>query len=239
MYLVWGDGEDRAVLGHLPEDTCPACGKKTKYIVYVDYTYCHAFCVFSFLLERKYHKACNSCGASEPFSKGDVPLYFNKDNIPFVRKNGWLLCLVIAATVAAMVTFIQWHRNARLAAAVADAKVGDVFIATINRIPNTGFAHYSGHSLYGALALMELGEDGKFLVAIGAKRYRRKTYLEVELLDGASFYIDAESPLLLSRQELMDFQVQGIICDSMDRGRVEIKPMEPPKPDRVRYGAME
>lgn len=239
MYLVWGDGEDRAVLGHLPEDACPACGKKTRYIVYVDYTYCHIWHMFSFVLERKYRKVCNTCGADDPYTRAEARLRFTVDKIPFMRKNGWLVCLAIVSLVAGFVFFTHRIQRARLGAAVAGAREGDVFLAELNRLPNSGFFSHPRNTIYGCLMLLELRANGEFLVATSDKGFNGKSALKLEIKEGMAFFFDTDNPLLLFPDDLVRLHDAGIIYDILPRGTMKVKRPEPPKIDRVRYNVAE
>ncbi len=213
MLLVYGSGGGRAVLGELPEEHCDACGEKTVSTAFVDFKYWHLWYLFSFLVGRSYFKACSACGSVVPYDRTEARLHFPKDNIPFIRKRGWLVVVALIVAFVLMGAVGSWRSKAAVAAMVADPQVTDLLYADLTKVENSGYRQ-GGPSVYGIMALIEEQEDGTFLVATSTKAFAKKSQLKDEVAKGAiQCTSDDEYPLVCSREDLQNLVRKRIIYD--------------------------
>ncbi|MCD8139413.1 MAG: zinc ribbon domain-containing protein [Planctomycetaceae bacterium] len=211
MLLLWGSGGGHAVLGELPEEQCEACGAKSTATALVTYRYWHLWYLFSFLVRREYFKACSACGAVVPFDKTEARLQFPKDNIPFIRKRGWLAVIALIGFCILLGAVGSWRNRAAVAALLAEPKVMDFYYADLARVENSGYRQ-GGPSVYGVMALLEEREDGAFLVATSTRAFSKKSELEKVVEQGAfQCTNDEENPLICSREELAELLRASII----------------------------
>lgn len=212
MFVVWGSGGGRSAMGELPEETCQACGEKTARTAFVDFKYWHIWYLFSFLTGRDYQTACNACGDVQPYDKTEAKLKFQRDNIPFLRKNGWAVCAAILALLFAFGAMSSRAKRQRLEAMLGAPRTDDVYLADLAKVKNSGYKP-GGDKMYGAMVLVDRLEDGRFVVATSNIAYNKKSGFAKELKKGFSYSHDEENPLLLSREDLDRLYRDKIIYD--------------------------
>lgn len=214
MFFIYGSGGGRSVLGELPEEKCPDCDERAPRTAFVDFKYWHVWYLFSFLTGREYHTACNACGTVAPYDKTEAKLHFSRDNIPFVRKNGWAVVVGLIVLFMAFGAMSSREKRQKIEAMLAAPQNNDVYLADLSKIANSGYVQ-GKKKMYGAMVLVEAREDGGFVVATSDKAFGTKSALSKEMKQGASYSHDGEDPLILSREQLSALFRDGIIYDGM------------------------
>ena len=213
MFIVWGRGGGRSVMGELAEDKCEACGEKVARTAFVDFTYWHIWYLFSFLTGRRYQTACNACGAVAPYDKTEAKLRFQRDNIPFLRKNGWAVCVSLLALLFIFGAVSSDSNRRRLEAMLDAPLAGDIYLADLSKIDNSGYASNTS-AMHGAMALVDKLEDGRFIVATSDVAYNKKSGFAGKMRKGeVSFTYDEDDPLLLSREDFAKLYGERVIYD--------------------------
>lgn len=213
MLLVWGSGDGRAVMGDMPVTKCGTCGEMSPRTAVVVFKYWHVWYLFSFLTGRDYRTICKSCGAVATLDKIDARAAFPKDNIPFMKKKGWMVC---AAAVFAFI-FIAAIGNqmdeARLKGLLEAPAVGDLYAADLSRIPGSGYEQ-GGKRMYGGMLLIEKLEDGGFIVATSDTAYDKKSGWRSEG-DESEYSVSGIDgvPLTLSPADFAKLHGDGILYD--------------------------
>lgn len=213
MLVIWGSGNGRSVLGELPEDKCHACGEKATRSAFVDFKYWHIWYLFSFLTGRDYRTACNACGAVSPYDKAEAKANFQRDNIPFIRKNGWAICAALLVLFLAFGAVSSRSKRQRIEAMLNAPHIHDVYLADLAKVASSGYAPGSG-KMYGVMVLVSEGEDGRFVVATSDVAYGKKSSLDKEIKQGLSYSHDGDDPLFLSQEELTKLYRDKIIYDA-------------------------
>lgn len=215
MLFVHGTGGGRAVMGDTPAVLCEACGQVAPRAGVVNFRYWHLWYLFSFLTGREYQTVCRACGAIAPMDKAEAKIQFPKDNIPFIRKRGWMLCLGAAFVLLFGVALGNQRNAERLREMLAAPAVGDAYQADLSKVRGSGYA-YGGDTMYGAMILVEKQDDGRFVVATSDTAFERKSDLRKQMkadLEYSVSYNDEEEPLTLSQKELADLLNVGILYD--------------------------
>lgn len=214
MLVVWGSGNGRSVMGQLPEQECSVCGDTATRTAFVDFKYWHVWYIFSFLVGKTYHQACDSCGTVAEYDKFEAKRDFPRDNIPFIKRYGWLVCAAIVLAVVLFASINSWRNHRAVGALVLEPRVKDLYLAEMNKIQNSGYP-FGKERIYGVMYLMSEREDGKFVVATSAEAYGKKSALRKYLAgDSVRFSHDEEDPLLLSKEDLARLYSQKIIFDA-------------------------
>lgn len=219
MLFVHGTGGGRAVMGDTPAVLCEACGQVAPRAGVVNFRYWHLWYLFSFLTGREYQTVCRACGAIAPMDKAEAKIQFPKDNIPFIRKRGWMLCLGAAFVLLFGVALGNQRNAERLREMLAAPAVGDAYQADLSKVRGSGYA-YGGDTMYGAMILVEKQDDGRFVVATSDTAFERKADLRKEMKDDLQYsvsYNDDEEPLTLSQPELVKLEADGILYEG-ERG---------------------
>lgn len=214
MLLIWGNGSGRSLMGELPEEKCPDCGEKAPRTAFVDFKYWHIWYLFSFLTGREYHTACNACGAVAPYDKTEAKLQFSRDNIPFIRKNGWTVVAGLVALFLAFGAMSSREKRRKIEGMLAAPQNSDVYLADLSKVANSGYEQ-GGKKMYGAMVLVEKLEGGGFIVATSDNAFTKKSALSKAMKEGFTYSHDEEDPLILSREELSTLYRDGILFDGM------------------------
>lgn len=97
---AYGKGEGKSVMGELPPQVCRTCGRRTGRVALCVWDYVHLWHLCSFVTKRSYRTICKSCAAVADYTRADARAAGFCDNIPLMRRKGWLLCAAVALAIA-------------------------------------------------------------------------------------------------------------------------------------------
>ncbi len=218
MLLVWGRGSGQSYMGELPGAECAACGEVTARTVVASFSYWHFWYIFSFLTDQDYRTVCQSCGAATLMEKTDALALFPRDNIPFIRKRGWMLCLGVLFFILAYVSIRNYIHGMQLRAMLSAPTMGDVYFADLARVPGSGYDEYGkmgASKLYGAMLVVGPSEKRRYPIATSNIAYRAKSTLESAVEAGNLEYSfnrnEAGEVLALSSEDLEGLWKGGVL----------------------------
>ncbi len=211
--LVYGSGEGQSVMGDLPAETCPACGQKVARRVLCVWKYWHLWYLFSFVTGRSYKTVCPACGAVAVYDRDSAMAAGLSDNIPFMKRRGWVLGALAVFCVLVFVVVGNAIKAERLKGMIGAPLTGDMYMADLAKIPGSGYR--PGKAMYGAMLLVEKMEDERFLVATSDTAWDKKKGLAENLEDllYSVSELDNGEPLTLSQEELADYLGNNVIYD--------------------------
>jgi len=212
MFFIWGSGSGRAVAGKSDGHLCPSCGAMGPSDLVVDYRYRHFWYLISFVTERVYSFVCGRCGKSTVAQPGEYRDKLGKDPIPFLRRRGWLVGLVVLAALVALGVYSSAESDKRIEAMLAAPQVGDVYSVDLAKVAETMSDH---DRAYGDMRLAEIeGSKLKFLVAKsgwGRKRDLRSEERNTNIY--SDDYYDLDDVVELDAAELKRLKSNGTLFD--------------------------
>lgn len=209
--LIWGKGEDSSILGELGERHCPVCEKRGPFQAVLQYTYRHIWYLFSWVSGRQYFAVCGNCGNGVPMDKGEVREKFQKDGIPFFRKNGWIFALVLMAAVVGIAMHDNTVKGEQSMAYLASPQAGDIYLANLASIKNSGYES-TGALAYGFMKLAHIEGDKLFFV-VADTAYTKKKSVRKALDRATDAVYDMEEPLILSEEQARTLYDKGVVYE--------------------------
>lgn len=215
--IVWGTGSGQSTLGEAGEFDCPACGEKSTFSAIVNYSYFHIWWLFSFLIGRKYFIVCDSCQNGKSVDKSMIRSKYAKDNIPFIRRRGWLLCFGAIVAFFALGAWQSAKHTRQLNQALAAPAVGDIYLVNLAHIENSGFGpdnkSIKDGKAFGTLKLLEM-EGENLTLATSFEAYNKQSTLTKTLKnDPDEITYDHDDPVYLTLGELRDLRKRGSLFD--------------------------
>ncbi|MCC8189693.1 MAG: hypothetical protein LIP77_03510 [Planctomycetes bacterium] len=218
--IVFGSGERHSVLGDAGTHPCPECGEEAPFRAVCNYSFFHLWWLFRVVRHREYAIVCTACGAATPVDRNTIRQGFRSDNIPFLNRYGGLLLLLVIGCFFArgvMAENEKRSRNAaRLAAVVAAPRGGDIFLANLYYVPNSGFNQNSSNSksgkAWGALRVVAVEDDEVQCITstIAFKEYQGLA----EAMRKRSITFDENDILSLTHEDIKAFLDQRVILDA-------------------------
>lgn len=211
--LVYGKGEGKSVMGDLPEQPCPACGQKTARTAVCVWNYGHLWYLCSFITKRSYKTICKSCGAVADYAREDARAAGLGDNIPFMKRKGWMICAALVLVIAVIAYQGNLASAERLRSMVEAPQSGDIYMANLAKVPGSGYA--AGKAMYGTLLLLDKNDDGRFLVATSNSAWDKKKGLRSNWEDLKYSLGEMENgdPLTMSQKDLAAYLGSDVIYD--------------------------
>ncbi len=206
MLFVYGSGKGKAVLGEGVVQPCPACKTEAVINPVVEYSYFHIWWLFSFVTGRKYALACSNCEASAPVDAALIREKYPHDNIPFIRKNGWLVVVIPVMLAIAAGIIGGAIGDMRTKSHAAAPAVNDLYLANLAKVEGSGFEtdgnNAKRHQAFGTMKLIEIdGDDLVFATSMSA--YDKASALRKALKDEpGDFEYDMDEPVTLTRQSV-------------------------------------
>lgn len=221
MLLRYGTGGGESELGAFDALSCPHCGAITPTTALVQYTYFHLWYLFSFLTDRTYMLRCENCHAERhPSEEGirEIKDRFPLDRIPFVHKNGALLCLCVLSAVLFLMSLADTFASHRTDARIAAPQPGDLYLADLAAVDDSGFGLdnpniLTGRKAYGSMRLLRF-EDGRYYFASSHKAYEQMSELKKRL---PTLQYDLETSFALTGAEMARLREAGVIVDVQRR----------------------
>ncbi|XKM13983.1 hypothetical protein RCS94_02145 [Orbaceae bacterium ac157xtp] len=191
MFIIWGTGGNYSVAGSESFQRCDDCNDTRDFLPVVFYRYFHIFYLFSFLTSRRYAYVCKECGDVQYISRSEFKQKFQKDNVPFIRKYGWLLCLIVLGAFIGFSKISEHNSTERALAAISQPQVDDVYYADLAKINNSGFGH-ERHA-YGLMKIIS-EKNGNYFVVLSDSAYSHKKGVKQNL--STMSYSDLEEDIL-------------------------------------------
>lgn len=221
MLLHYGTGGGESELGAFDALPCPQCGGTARTTALVQYGYFHLWYLFSFLTDRNYMLRCESCRAERHPSEEtirELKERFPRDHIPFVYKNGALLCLRVLSAVLFLMSLADTFAAHRTDARIAAPQPGDLYLADLAAIDDSGFGLenpniLTGRKAYGSMRLVRF-EDGRYFFASSHKAYEKMSELKKGL---STLQYDLETSFALTGAEMARLRGAGVIADVQRR----------------------
>ena len=93
--IIWGSGSE--VVNVRPEGThfCPVCERQRPYWLVLAYDYAHLNFLAGWVTSREYYVVCEICNRGEKMDRASVESTLDRVPIPFMKRHGFLLCLVL------------------------------------------------------------------------------------------------------------------------------------------------
>ncbi len=222
MILVWGSGEGRSVMGDMPATKCATCGQMSPRTAVVLFKYFHLWYLFSFLTGRDYMTICNSCGGVAELDKAEADANFPSDNIPFLRKRGWMLFVGAILAIVFFVAVGSYMSGVRLKGLLESPAVGDLYAANLAKIPGSGYEQ-GPKPMYGGMLLVRELENGSFLVATSDIAYDMKSGWRKEGGKVVDYSVSGEDgvPLMLSSSDLIRLHSGGVLYEGKRDGNAK------------------
>ena len=219
MLIIFGSGSGESVLGHQDtESLCESCGNSSQHTVKVFYRYAHIFYLMSFLTSRQYADVCPVCNSATSLNKADVKGKY-KDTVPFIRKKGWMLCILLVAAFVAFALYSTAQQDERNAQIIAAPAISDLYFANLAKIPGSGYAPSDSpdnkeKNAYGAMRLIKIEGDTLYF-AVATKAYSKKSGLrKIAKSKTESMVFDTKDPLILSLSDVQSLTRQDIIYEA-------------------------
>jgi len=218
MYFIWGSGTDSVVAGDGGLQNCPTCSGRPatlrRFDIVLNYSYRHFWYLLSWVTKRSYSLVCSHChnALGEQLTKQEVSekLSSAKDPIPFMRRRGWAVGLVLFALAVAVGGYLVGEDRKELARSIAAPQVGNIYLADLAKISD-GFKN--DPPAYGAMKLISLdGNKERFIIArVG---YNKKKQVGKDISKGLvkqDSYYNAEETVDLTPEQLTQLSNQGVI----------------------------
>lgn len=219
MLIIFGNGSGESVLGlQDTESICESCGSSSKHTANVFYRYAHIFYLMSFVTSREYTDVCPACDHATSLDKAAVKGKF-KDTVPFIRKNGWMLCILAFAAFGALSLLSASDRAERTARIVAAPAVNDMYLANMAQIDGSGYALSDSpdnreKNAFGAMRLIKI-EGDRLYFAVSTKAYSKKKGLRrIANSKSENMQFDTSDPLTLSRTDVQSLVQKDIIYEA-------------------------
>lgn len=213
--LVWGTGGNAKTIGNSEYKTCETCNQANEFQYLVQYRYFHIWYLFSFLTSRKYFEVCSHCGASHEVTKKQVLQKQTKIPIPFVRKNGWLICLVLVGAFMGYGHYLSSANQATMSQYFAQPQLNDVYLANLTQVESSGYD--KDESYYGLMKIVDIDDKtGDFFFIFSTYAYERKKDLSKNLY---KLEFDKNDVIAFTAAEIADYRQQGIIYEVQRNGQ--------------------
>lgn len=211
MFFVWGSGGGRAELGDTATQKCDVCENTAPFKAVVDYRYGHLWYLFSFLTSREYAKVCSHCGNGYVVNKSEMKAEFPKENIPFIRKWGWAVVVLLIALVFAWGSTVSATNSANRESYIAQPMVNDLYRADLSKIADSGFENHK--KAYGAIKLVAIDDNGNLSFATSRDAYSEKKGINDRLREAGYMQVgfDLDDLVVLTPQEVKALEAKGII----------------------------
>lgn len=218
--IISGSGQGQATVGQLDPNTCPICGKRSTFSVLVNYTYAHLWWLFSFVKKREYLVRCDTCSGTAAMDQATVRQKFLSDNIPFIRRNGWIVGVILVAGLVALGFRHSAEQGRLMDERIASPVAGDVYLADLAKVEGSGFMPdeneniKKGEKAYGGLLLLDVDEDEDYVLATTNQAFDRLRNLK-DAMDRTRNPLDYDKKnvLYLNREEVLDLRKKGIIVE--------------------------
>lgn len=208
--IIWGNRDGASVLGDLEVRACPVCEKKVPFQARLYYKFIHIWYIISWITSREYKAVCSHCGNGIPMDKTEAKIKYPSDGIPFMRKNGWLVALILGLSILGYVYASIEEDNKRYQAYLSEPQVGDVYLANFKAISRSGFEKTTEKAAYGYMALVKI-EDDKLVFVTCKKAFNKKKGVRKALSAGVGKNdYDMKTPLVLTKQ-----RAQGLLENSI------------------------
>lgn len=217
--IVYGWGGGESVLGEVGTHDCPACKQHGSFSARVGYRYFHIWYLFSFLTGRDYYIQCDNCQNAAKVDKATIKKQFPKDNIPFIRKRGWMIIAIPLAVLfcvgAVSGAAKSKENNARIESRINEPKVNDIYIGNLALVTGSGFEPgdssdvKKGDKAYGSMKLVEIDED-ELIFAVSIHAYSKEAGLRKEL---RKMEYNTEDLLTLTKEQARQLLVKGTLTD--------------------------
>ncbi len=219
--IIWGSGGGASVVGLAnAEHVCPVCDKRSRHSIEVHYRYAHIWYLLSWLTSREYLDVCAICKNGVPLDKARTREAYPKDNIPFIRKKGWLLCLGLLAVLFAFGAYANSRQSDQVKGFIFSPMVNDIYLADLSEIAGSGYtpdssADNAKKSAYGLMKLMEIEEDDLYFATSASAYSRKKDLRKVSQSDYGNIEFGVDDIVVLSKDEVLSLHEKGVIFDAV------------------------
>ena len=212
--IIWGSGGGQETLGDLGEHECGACEKKSGFTAILNYTYRHIWYLLSFVSKREYYAVCDNCNNAVPIDKAEAKKMFPKDQIPFIRKNGWVLGAVALAVFLVVMVIGSNAKNKKNEEYLASPMVNDLYLADLAKVPNSGYDERDDvKNAYGIMKLIKVTDEGVDFVA-STKANDKKSGLRKALRSSKeTIKYDMSDVLQFSREDIRALYDKSVIYE--------------------------
>lgn len=212
MLFIWGNGGGNTSEGTIGTCKCEVCDKEVPFDATIHYRYFHFWYLFSFLTSRKYVYECSNCHNGYTVEASEFKKKFPKNHIPFIRKAGWLVCLILIASLVALASKSAGEHTNQLQTYLTTPAVNDLYVVDFRQIENSGFT--KGNNAFGVMKLEKIRENGDYYFLISSHAYTKKRGVEKLLKDPTSIkFADKEDGMTFTKQQLQSLKDSKIILN--------------------------
>lgn len=215
--IVYGSGGGTSVVGEAGTHECPVCKQTSTFSAVCNYRYWHIYWLCSIVTGKDYFIACDNCQNATPVDKATIKAQYPKDNIPLIRKWGWLpfaalLVFILGVGISSSMESSA-NRKERIATFLAEPKVNDVVDCNLSYVANSGFGpdnpNISNRKAWGTLKVVEVDGDEYFL-ATSTKAWEEKKGLSQ---NRGSIQYDMKDLVYLDKADLQELYDKGHLIE--------------------------
>ncbi len=210
--LVWGSGGGYAPIGAAGTGQCANCNAVRAFHYGINYRYAHIWYVLKWVTSRTYVRLCSVCDKGTDVPKAEALAGGVKPRLPGLPRWAWgvVAALIVVIAVAGYQGFEETRQH--VAQAVAQPKVGDVFLLDLSEVSSD----YSGRHSYGLMKVTAVAADRSVTVVTANDAYSRigdarRGLRGSSYADAANF--DADGPIELSASRLAALRDAGTLED--------------------------
>lgn len=235
--IVYGRGTGQSVMGQAGRHVCPSCKEEAGINVTVVYTYFHIWYLLSFLTGREYFLVCDNCQTAVQVDKATAKAQCPNDNIPFLRRRGWLLVLAVVALFVGLSAFRNWETERKTRQYLANPVSGDLVLANLALVEGSGFTSdnpriKNGVAYGGLLFLGTTGDDDWAFATTTQANNTISGFRSFLKSQGKNLKFDFENPVFL-QGEAMEKLHKGKVIVEVIRGLYDIPSFDEDEEDAV------
>lgn len=224
--ILYGRGSGQAVMGQAGRHVCPSCKEEADINATVVYKYFHIWYLLSFLTGREYFLVCDKCQAAVQVDEATAKAQCPNDNIPFLRRKGWMLVLAVIAFFIAVSSYNDWSTARKTRQYLANPVIGDLVVANMVRVEGSGFTadnpDIKKGIAYGGLLFMGIDEDEDRVFATTMRAYSTpKSFRDFRKEQGKDLQFDFENPVYLNEEAVEELRNAKVIIDVV-RGQYSV-----------------
>ena len=217
--IVYGSGGGTSNLGEAGTHECPACNQTSTFSAICNYTYWHIYWLCSIVTKREFYIMCDNCQSCNPIDKAMVKEQFPRDNIPFIRKRGWMLFavlgLILFGGIAVGSIASSQAKQEKITQFLQEPKVGTILHLNLSYVDGSGFGpdnpEIKNRQAWGVMKLLEI-DEGVYSFATSTKAWEEKKGLRQALGRGQVRY-DMEALVHLDTDDLNQLNKDGRIIE--------------------------
>lgn len=237
--LIFGTRSASVLLGECGPSACPACEKETNFEGVLKYSYFHIWYLFTILYSKECHIACRNCGEVIRVPNRDFSKYYSSNRIPIRHKFGGLICIGLVVLLIAYGVLVSHFDRQQYAAMLQEPQVKDLYMAKLDRIPDSGYDDKS-NTVYGLMRVISVDGD-EVLCVVSQQAFSKRSQLRKKIQNGLTqSFFDYDDEQLYSREALQDFLSSNVIVEVQRDGAPVLPDAKDKndKDDETRRGAV-